>query len=312
MRSGQKLAERLKQLTSLASSSSCETNFNQTPSLTELTITYHSQSALIKYWAFEPALPGDKGKSKDKNHDATLPNPEASLKSARSVDVSKDGSDKSAVPGVPAPRVDTVDTVQSEENEEVAPKKLIPVLFFDEAHRLPLLIQDRKAMKCILDAMLVLTKQVSFQKIPAFQPSQPDRLSHAYRQDRLCHVVAATSDPFYMHWLRQMNIMQHCKIQTIGDVSKIEAEAFFKDKLLPDVPEKLRSGFNFEDVYRVFGGKLAHLSDYAADYVNADGRLERKSPILATTQPQSRLTHAQCTCLIQPKRRLIMPKPMPS
>lgn len=48
-----------------------------------------------------------------------------------------------------------------EETKEEPPKKLIPVIFFDEAHRLPLLIKDRKAMKCILDAMLVLTKQVS-------------------------------------------------------------------------------------------------------------------------------------------------------
>jgi len=49
----------------------------------------------------------------------------------------------------------------TEEEENIAPvKKLVPVIFFDEAHRLPLLIKDRKAMKCILDAMLVLTKQV--------------------------------------------------------------------------------------------------------------------------------------------------------
>ena len=59
--------------------------------------------------------------------------------------------------------------MQSEENEEVAPKKLIPVLFFDEAHRLPLLIQDRTAMKCILDAMLVLTKQVRHASRSAYQ-----------------------------------------------------------------------------------------------------------------------------------------------
>ena len=73
-----------------------------------------------------------------------------------------------------------------------------------------------------------------------------------------------------------MNIMQHCKIQTIGDVSKAEAKTFFNEKLLPDVPDKLRSGFTFDDIYRVFGGKLAHLSDYAADYVNADGQLKRE------------------------------------
>ena len=45
-------------------------------------------------------------------------------------------------------------------------------------------------MKCLLDAMLVLTKQ-----------------------DRLCHVIHATSDPFYQTWLRQLNVMQHCKVR---------------------------------------------------------------------------------------------------
>ena len=46
-------------------------------------------------------------------------------------------------------------------------------------------------MKCLLDAMLVLTKQ-----------------------DRLCHVIHATSDPFYQTWLRQLIVMQHCKVRT--------------------------------------------------------------------------------------------------
>lgn len=56
-------------------------------------------------------------------------------------------------------------------------------------HR-PALIQSTEAMKCLLDSMLVLTKQ-----------------------DRLCHVIHATSDPFYQTWLRQLNVMQHCKVR---------------------------------------------------------------------------------------------------
>jgi hypothetical protein len=56
-------------------------------------------------------------------------------------------------------------------------------------------------MKALLDSMLVLTKQ-----------------------DRLCHVIHATSDPFYQTWLRQLNVMQHCKVratlQPRGDTDK--------------------------------------------------------------------------------------------
>ena len=44
-------------------------------------------------------------------------------------------------------------------------------------------------MKSLLDSMLVLTKQ-----------------------DRLCHVIHATSDPFYQTWLRQLDVIQHCKV----------------------------------------------------------------------------------------------------
>lgn len=55
----------------------------------------------------------------------------------------------------------------------------------------PALIQSNEAMKCLLDSMLVLTKQ-----------------------DRLCHVIHATSDPFYQTLLRQINVMQHCKVGT--------------------------------------------------------------------------------------------------
>ena len=36
------------------------------------------------------------------------------------------------------------------------------------------------------------------------------------KQDRLCHVIHATSDPFYQTWLRQLNVMQHCKVRKLG------------------------------------------------------------------------------------------------
>ncbi|KAF9444580.1 hypothetical protein P691DRAFT_786502 [Macrolepiota fuliginosa MF-IS2] len=80
------------------------------------------------------------------------------------------------------------------------------VIFFDEAHKLPSLIQSTDTMKYLLDSMLVLTKQ-----------------------DRLCHVIHATSDPFYQTWLGQLNVMQHCRIITVGDCTKAETRAFFRD-----------------------------------------------------------------------------------
>jgi len=136
-------------------------------------------------------------------------------------------------------------------DEKQKPPKKMPVILFDEAHKLPALIQSTETMKCLLDSMLVLTKQ-----------------------DRLCHVIHATSDPFYQKWLRQLNVMQHCKIITIGDCSKAETRTFFRERMLPRVPENLQDGLQFEQLFEAFGGKLAHWHDYITDYVNSGGSLE--------------------------------------
>lgn len=104
---------------------------------------------------------------------------------------------------------------QEEQSRVNNTEKKVPVVLFDEAHKLsvsiiptsriytsltytptnppinrPALINSTNAMKILLDSMLVLTKQ-----------------------DRLCHVIHATSDPFYQTWLRQLNVMQHCKVR---------------------------------------------------------------------------------------------------
>ena len=128
--------------------------------------------------------------------------------------------------------------------------------------RRPALIRSIDAMKCLLDALLVLTKQ-----------------------DRLCHVIHATSDPFYQTWLRQLNVMQHCKVRvflslgrpalqltliaqiiTIGDYPKLETRKYYREHILPGVPEQLRRGLDFDKLYDAFGGKLAHWQDYITDY----------------------------------------------
>lgn len=93
------------------------------------------------------------------------------------------------------------------------------------------------------------------------------------KQDRLCHVVHSTSDAFYWQWLRQTNTAQHCHLLTIGDATKAEAEEYFNSHLLPHVPEPQQKFLDFAELYRIFGGKLAHLSDYVAEYINADGEM---------------------------------------
>jgi hypothetical protein len=56
------------------------------------------------------------------------------------------------------------------------------------------------------------------------------------------------------------------KIITIGDCSKAETRTFFEERVLPRVPERLRSALEFERLYEAFGGRLVHIQDYVTDY----------------------------------------------
>ncbi|KAJ7052793.1 hypothetical protein C8F01DRAFT_1169981 [Mycena amicta] len=191
------------------------------------------QSSLLKYREFEPPKPEPKKKNtKD----------ESETHHRFSFFHKGKGKEK-----------ETLSDDKLASKESLPPGKKIPVFFFDEAHRLPALIHSIETMKCLLDSMLVLTKQ-----------------------DRLCHVIHATSDPFYQTWLRQLNVMQHCKIITIGDCSKAETRAYFTTNILDRVPHRLRARLDFERLYEAFGGKLAHWHDYVTDFVNSGGTLEIK------------------------------------
>ncbi|KAJ3512340.1 hypothetical protein NLJ89_g3572 [Agrocybe chaxingu] len=223
------------------------------------------QSSLLKYWEFEPMLDDktDSGSSHSKHprhHDS------GNSSKTRVEHASEDSTTKSRwgfrawgrSRGSQKHQETTrtrgkggVSPGKEKEKQKERPPKRMPAIFFDEAHKLPALIQSTETMKCILDSMLVLTKQ-----------------------DRLCHVIHATSDPFYQTWLRQLNVMQHCKIITIGDCSKAETRKFYRDRVLPRVPERIRGGLNFEVLYDAFGGKLAHWHDYITDYVNSNGTLD--------------------------------------
>lgn len=70
-----------------------------------------------------------------------------------------------------------------------------------------------------------------------------------------------------------MNVGHHVQLMTIGDCSKEATRKYFMDELVEQVPERLRSRLNFEEVYHAFGGKLSHISDYVQAWINSDGGL---------------------------------------
>ncbi|KAH9942044.1 hypothetical protein B0H21DRAFT_751367 [Amylocystis lapponica] len=215
------------------------------------------QSSLLRYWNFQPS---SSGHSRKPSTSTTADTDNASQRTSAFDAPSKNGKKTWRMRFFggrkkPAEKRNSSQTKretmngdghgpESEKGKEPGlPPKKIPVFFIDEAHKLAALIRSTDAMKCLLDAMLVLTKQ-----------------------DRLCHVIHATSDPFYQTWLRQLNVMQHCKIITIGDYPKSDTRRFFRERILPNVPEPLRPGLEFGRLYEAFGGKLAHWQDYIADY----------------------------------------------
>jgi hypothetical protein len=124
------------------------------------------------------------------------------------------------------------------------------VFLIDEAHKLPALVDRPLALKVFLDTLLVLTKQ-----------------------DRLCHVLFTTSDAFFQHFLRGMNVGHHSQILTLGDVSKEESLGYFLDKMLPTIPSSMATSINFNELYDAFGGKLSHINDYVSAWVNTSGAL---------------------------------------
>ncbi|AOW06339.1 hypothetical protein B0I72DRAFT_142446 [Yarrowia lipolytica] len=135
--------------------------------------------------------------------------------------------------------------------------KRVPVFIFDEAHRLPTLIDDEDCLKTLLDSFLVLTKQ-----------------------DRLCHVIQCTSDAFYMLWLRAINVSQHSKIITIDDATYEETRKFWHDSLLASTVSKTQSpGLlknklpDFDVVWDFFGGRFAYITDFVAEFINAQGEI---------------------------------------
>ncbi|GAA5831328.1 hypothetical protein JCM5353_008558 [Sporobolomyces roseus] len=236
------------------------------------------QSALLKYWDFKPMSKAEReeqeeakkaaeeeersGKKPAKSSKPSAIHNESSMPSMSSNDPTEARMRAGAVPKpqrtseegktlIEARSLGKAQKGEEGKAEEKKPRaKKIPVIFMDEAHKLPALIQADDAMKAILDSLLVLTKQ-----------------------DRLAHCILATSDSFFMMWLRAWNTAQHCQILSIGDTSKSEAKNFVEKVLLPHVPEEMRSGYKFDQLYEVFGGKLAHLSDYTGEYINNEGDL---------------------------------------
>jgi hypothetical protein len=186
------------------------------------------QSALLRYWEYDPTKTSD-----EKDGDPS------------------NAKDKPAERKIEKAVASTM--LQADPHSTKPTFKKRPIVFlFDEAHKLPALLDDQLSLKVLLDTLLVLTKQ-----------------------DRLCHVLFCTSDPFFQHFLRSMNVGHHAQLMTIGDCSREETLTYFLEQMVPAVPKNLAGqlGTHFDEIWDAFGGKLSHVNDYIASWVNADGHL---------------------------------------
>jgi len=226
------------------------------------------QSCLLRYWEYDPKAKADE---KKKNQIAEGEQREGSEQlSTRKVDIIT--SDNPQVDGTAR---STTEDAEGKGDQGVANEKLFkkrPIVFFmDEAHKLPALVSDQLSLKVFLDTLLVLTKQ-----------------------DRLCHVILSTSDSFFQHFLRSMNVGHHSQIMTVGDCTKKETHEFFTDEIMPLIPDNLKHKVDFEEVYEAFGGKLSHIQDYMSVWINAEGEITPYQSAIFTqayTLLQFHLTH---------------------
>jgi hypothetical protein len=223
------------------------------------------QSCLLRYWEYNPSAEVEEERSDQSNSDGNEQKSEG-IQSARKVEIEDAQELENEAPSRP-PTGD----IHQNEGSEVFKKKPI-VFLIDEAHKLPALVDDQLSLKVFLDTLLVLTKQ-----------------------DRLCHVILSTSDSFFQHFLRSMNVGHHSQLITIGDCTKEETRQFFEDEIVPTLPDKLRTRINFDEVYAAFGGKLSHISDYMSVWVNEEGEditpLKSAMFTQAYTLLQFHLTH---------------------
>lgn len=126
-----------------------------------------------------------------------------------------------------------------------------------------------------------------------------DTLLVLTKQDRLCHCIFSTSDSFFQHFLRRLNVGQHCAVYTVADPSRAAAYGYFMDELIMRYPADLRPQVNFDEIFDVFGGKLSHISDFVDAVVNADGSLSPlTSSIFVSSVPEgTELTPDTSLCI---------------
>ncbi|QDS68326.1 hypothetical protein FKW77_010692 [Venturia effusa] len=203
------------------------------------------QSCLLKYWEYDPKAKLEAKRAKGQNGNKS---DDDQPKRTRKIDTQPDEPETTKSKERTAEPESEEDKKAKAEEDNLFKKR--PIVFFvDEAHKLPALIDDQLSLKVFLDTLLVLTKQ-----------------------DRLCHVILSTSDSFFQHFLRSMNVGHHSQLMTIGDCTKTETRQYFKDEIMPTVPDELKSKVDFEEVYAAFGGKLSHISDYMSVWINKSGR----------------------------------------
>ncbi|TIA74288.1 hypothetical protein E3P77_00966 [Wallemia ichthyophaga] len=166
------------------------------------------QNALLNYWNYDPSLTEEERKKLD--NQSTLPEPKQRVTCG-------------------------------------SPNKLnrkIPVLYIDEAHRLPQLLDTEHSgtLKIILDGLTVLTKQ-----------------------ERLLHTIFCTSDSMFMSTLVDYNVLTHTQVLHVTDPSKDSIRSYLKDHLLLQINQSHLHPHiieNFDNIYSILGGKYIHWKDY--------------------------------------------------
>lgn len=133
--------------------------------------------------------------------------------------------------------------------------KQMPILFIDEANKLKALMKEEDGPKALSNLFEWFIKNT--------------------KQDSRFHVILGTSDSFFHLWIEKQVTASRFTSYVVGNLSREEAETFWKDKLLAQtwVLKNLPPP-DFSDAYMACGGNMYLLEKYFFEYCGLEGELE--------------------------------------
>ena len=139
-----------------------------------------------------------------------------------------------------------------------------PILLIDEAHELNALVKDpdgHDALTNIFKWLVLNTKEVN-----------------------RFHSVLVSSDSFFHLWVTKYIGSSRYINYVIGDLTKEDAERFWRERLLPQCVDGVSIPLDFEHVYEVCGGNMFLMKRFFSENIIRNGTIEPANFFMITQE----------------------------